>query len=108
MNCQDCDWSNGYSNIIWKYPCGSKEDCPKENYNENNIVKYQPLYYLGLGYGFKTFCYEIYEKNGERWVHTNCGVHRKESDVLANNNDLFTSKEAINKKLRGSWLAKTL
>lgn len=108
MDCENCDWSNNYSSVAWKYPCGSQNDCPKEKYDINHIVKYQPLYYLGLGYGYKTYCFKIYEKDGERWVYTNCGVHRKELDVLANKKDLFTSKEAINKILVNSWMAKLL
>lgn len=108
MDCNNCDWSNNYSSVVWKYPCGSQDSCPKENYDEACIVKYQPLYELGFGWGMKTHCYEIYEKDGERWIHTNTGMHRKESDVLANSTDLFTSKEEINKRLAGSWMAKRL
>lgn len=108
MDCENCDWSNNRSSIVWKYPCGSQNDCPKKKYNKNYITEYQPLYYLGLGYGFKTYCFKIYEKDGERWVHTNCGTHRRESDVLANTKDLFISKEEINKRLAKSWMAKML
>lgn len=108
MNCEDCEWNNRYSSIVWKYPCGSMEDCPKNKFDENFITEFQPLYYLGLGWGTKTYCFKIYIKDGECWVHTNCGVHRKESEVLANTGELFTSKEAINKRLANSWMAKTL
>ena len=106
MNCENCSWSRDICDST--LPCGSKENCPKEDADENHIVKYQPLYYLGLGFGFKTYCFNIYEKNGERWVHSNCGVHRKESEVLANKGVLFISKDAINKHLANSWMAKLL
>lgn len=106
MDCNNCDWKRYDWDI--SLPCGSNEKCPKENSDESHIVKYQPLYYLGLGYGFETFCYKIYKKDNERYIQTNCGVHRKESDVLQNKCDLFTTKEAINKRLAGSWKAKLL
>ena len=108
MNCDTCDWNNNHSTKVWKYPCGSMDVCPIDNFSEDYIVEYQRLYYLGIGYGLKTYCFEIYEKDGERWIHTNNGVHRKESDVLSNSCDLFTSKEEINKRLANSWMAKMM
>ena len=108
MNCENCDWNNKRSSVIWKYPCGSDNDCPKVNFNENCIVKYQRLYYLGLGWGIATYCFEVYEKDGERWVMTNDRIHRKESEILENTGDLFTSKDAINQRLAKSYRAKLL
>ena len=106
-NCEDCDWSR-YSCNLFKYPCGSETDCPKENSNESQIVKYQSLYYLGLGWGIKTFCWRVYEKDNERWIVTNCNTHRKESEVISNSCDLFTSKENINSKLATMYMSKLI
>jgi len=72
----------------------------------NKIEIGQELYYQGLGYGHKETCWKIDIINNERYVHTSEGVVRKESDVINNTCDLFSSKEEINKKLAKSWMAK--
>ena len=76
--------------------------------NTEAIEVGQTLYYLGLGWGMKTHCSKVYEKDGVRYVVSNNNAHRKEADVLANTCDLFTSKEEINKRLSQSWMADLL
>jgi hypothetical protein len=66
----------------------------------------QELYYQGLGYGIKDKCWKIDIINGERYVHTNTGIIRKEIDVINNTCDLFSSKEEINKRLTRSYMSK--
>jgi len=68
----------------------------------------QVLYYHGLGYGFKTYCFKIVLKEGVRFVHANDGTIRKEEDVINNTCNLYSSKEEINKKLAGSWKSKMM
>ena len=68
----------------------------------------QILYYLGVGWGMKTHCYRVYEQDGVRYVHTDYGVHRKETDVLANTCDLFSSREEINKRLAQGFMTDLL
>ena len=75
---------------------------------ENSIKIGQELYYQGLGWGLKTYCYKIVEEDGIRYVHANDGTIRKEINVINNSCDLFSSKEEINKKLAGSWMAKLI
>ena len=66
------------------------------------------LYYRGLGYGMTTSVHKISEKNGEKLVHANNGVVRGYLEVVKNECDLYTSKEAINKKLRSIGTGCTL
>ena len=106
MNCENCDWKR--YNWCLSLPCGCKDYCPKERVDDKHIEKYHSLYFLGLGYGLETYCYDIYIKDGIRYIQTNNGTHRKESDILLNSKDLFTTKEAINKKLACSYMAKLL
>ncbi|MGJ0846517.1 hypothetical protein ACR77J_07505 [Tissierella praeacuta] len=68
----------------------------------------QELYYRGLGWGSKTRCWKICEEDGVRYVYTNCGVKRKEEDVLNNTCDLYSDKEEINKRLRQGWRTKLI
>lgn len=57
------------------------------------------LYYRGLGYGSETYVFDIIEADGKKIVHANNGIKRDYEKVINNNCDLYTSKEAINKKL---------
>jgi len=72
------------------------------------ITKGQKLYYVGIGYGIETFCYEIIEINGARIIHTNDGVKRNESDVINGACDLYVSKELANTRLSNSWMARMI
>jgi len=69
------------------------------------LKKGDALYYLGLGYGFTTYVFEIIEENGKKIVHSNNGVKRDYEKVVNNTCDLFVSKEEINKRLAQSWRA---
>jgi len=63
------------------------------------LKKGDKLYYRGLGWGFETFVFDIIEENGNKTVHANNGVKRDYEKVVKNECDLYTSKDAINKKL---------
>lgn len=69
------------------------------------LKKGDVLYYLGIGWGFETYVFEIIEENGNKIVHANNGVKRDYDKVINNTCDLYTSKEEINKKLADSWRA---
>lgn len=73
-----------------------------------NIEVGQELYYQGIGFGSVTKCFEIKVLEGVRFVHANNGVIRKESDVVNNTCDLYSSKEAINKSLATCYMAKQI
>ena len=59
----------------------------------------QELYYRGLNWGSKTYCYDKEIVDGKIIVKSNNGVNREEQEVLLNKCDLYTSKKEINKTL---------
>lgn len=59
----------------------------------------QELYYRGLNWGSKTYCYDKEIVDGKVIVKSNNGVNREEQEVLLNKCDLYTNKEDINKTL---------
>lgn len=59
----------------------------------------QELYYKGLNWGSKTYCYDKEIVDGKVIIKSNNGVNREEQEVLLNKCDLYTSKEEINKTL---------
>lgn len=70
-----------------------------------DLKKGDVLYYQGIGWGAKTYVFNIIEENGKKIVHANNGVKRDYEKVITNTCDLYTSKEEINKKLAQSWRA---
>lgn len=73
--------------------------------DSNNYIRIgQELYYRGLNWGSKCYCYHKEIIDNKVYVLTNNGVKRLEEEVLSNSCDLYTNKEMINKTLVGIYM----
>lgn len=78
----------------------------KVKQSNNNYIKIkQELYYRGLNWATRTYCYNKEILDGNVIVKCGNGVNRKEEDILNNKCDVYINKEDVNKTLIGVYMS---